>query len=234
MTCCMWSVFSHVKAHGRYDEYWKYLNFSSIRMVEKGLHLFCFFFLSKTRTNLVTIFFHPNTQNYKMSDHDWFSMILNVVVVGLGKKGCCHSWSLILEADEMNNRKLGLNIIWNLKIRIFVLWILSLIVNYGKKMKWNFNGELVDTSSSWSEESSTEFYDMWRSPAFAAAAVPTLYIKMSSFLFIPLFFGYFSPQKLEESNCDIIMLQRLKHSPILYEKAEDQSAPPKKKSREKD
>lgn len=99
--------------------------------------------------------------------------------------------------EWMNHRKLGLNIIWNPKIRIFVLWILSLIVNYGQKMKWNFNGELVDTSSSPVWGIVHRICDMWISPAFAAAAVPTLYIKVSSFLFIHLFFGYFSPQKQE-------------------------------------
>lgn len=99
--------------------------------------------------------------------------------------------------EWMNNRKLGLNIIWNLKIRIFVLWILSLIVNYGQKneMKFQWWTGWYLKLSVWGIVH--RICDMWISPAFAAAAVPTLYIKMSSFLFIPLFFGYFSPQKQE-------------------------------------
>lgn len=155
----MWSVFLHVKAHGRYDKYWKYLKFSSIRMVEKGLHLFWFFFSLKNKDELGD---HIFPSQYPKLQNEWSWLVFHDLKCGSsgvrGKRDAAIVGLWFLKQMEwMNNRKLGLNIIWNLKIRIFVLWILSLIVNYGQKMKWNFNGELVDTSSSQSEESSTEF-----------------------------------------------------------------------------
>lgn len=145
---------------------------------------------------------HIFPSQYPKLQNEWSWLVFHDLKCGSsgvrGEKGFCHSWSLILEADGMNEpQEVGVE--YNLEPQNQDLCIVN-FVTYCKL--WAKNEMKFQWWTGWYLKLSVwgivhRICDMWISPAFAAAAVPTLYIKMSSFLFIPLFFGYFSPQKQE-------------------------------------